>query len=142
MEPIAASKDIEISIIGSSREPIHADREQVRLLLTNLLDNAIKYSPSHAQVTVALEQGETDSIISISDSGIGIKKDDIDNIFDRFYRADRAEVRDETGTGLGLAIVKGILEAHAGSISVESVIGEGRTFRVRLPINRTESESS
>jgi len=142
MEPIAASKDIEISIIGSSREPIHADREQVRLLLTNLLDNAIKYSPSHAQVTVALEQGETDSIISISDSGIGIKKDDIDNIFDRFYRADRAEVRDETGTGLGLAIVKGILEAHAGSISVESVIGEGSTFRVRLPINRTESESS
>jgi two-component system phosphate regulon sensor histidine kinase PhoR len=142
MEPIAASKDIEITIVGSSPDPIIADREQVRLLLTNLLDNAIKYSPRHSQISIALAQNETDSTISINDSGIGINKEDIDNIFDRFYRADRAEVRDETGTGLGLAIVKGILDAHAGSVSVESVVGEGSTFRVRLPAKKTESESS
>ena len=125
MEPIAASKDIEITITGSSPNPILADREQVRLLLTNLLDNAIKYSPSQSQVTVTLEQNETESTMSINDSGIGINRYDIDNIFDRFYRADRAEVRDETGTGLGLAIVKGILEAHIGSVTVESVVGDG-----------------
>ena len=134
MSPTGEAKEIDLTWVETERASIVADREQIRLIITNLLDNAIKYSPAGSRVIVTVERQEEMVQISILDSGIGITEDDIDHIFDRFYRANMAEVRDETGTGLGLAVVSGILDAHKGSINVKSKVGEGREFKVHIPI--------
>lgn len=141
LSPIAEAQDIQVAL---NAEPAAAsvDREQIRLLLTNLLDNAIKYSPAGGCVTIDLTQQTDTCTISITDTGIGIKADDLDSIFHRFFRSDTPQVRDESGTGLGLAIVKGIVDAHDGSVLVRSALGEGSTFTVTLPLVRREQPES
>ena len=120
---------------------IEADREKIRQLLTNLLGNAIKYSPSDPRVDVLLDCSEKEVVLTISDNGLGIPQEDLPHLFDSFYRVERQEHKRIQGTGLGLLICKEIVEAHQGQISVSSELGAGTDFLVRLPIRQqTEKE--
>jgi len=113
---------------------VTGDRSQLVSAVTNLLDNAVKYSESGQPVEVdaAVEDGNV--CISVRDHGIGIPSRDLERIFERFYRVDRARSRATGGTGLGLSIVRHVAQAHGGDVTVESVEGEGSTFRFRVPL--------
>jgi two-component system phosphate regulon sensor histidine kinase PhoR len=112
---------------------IHADRNSMEGIFTNLISNAIKYTPEGGKVWVHL--GDEGGFVkaNVSDTGIGIKREDLPRIFDRFYRVKTAETRQIVGTGLGLSIVQSIVDAHLGSITVESKEGGGTTFSVSFP---------
>jgi two-component system phosphate regulon sensor histidine kinase PhoR len=107
---------------------VFGDRERIRQVIVNLLDNAIKYSDRNAHIIIALDDSEDKVHISIKDNGIGIPADHLSRIFERFYRINKDRSREVGGTGLGLAIVKHIIEAHNSKISVESASGTGSTF--------------
>ncbi|MEK7185200.1 MAG: HAMP domain-containing sensor histidine kinase [Patescibacteria group bacterium] len=102
-------------------------------LIVNLLKNAVDYNKEKGDVTVNLKDTNLGAVLTIQDTGIGIKTKDIPHIFDRFYKTDNARKQNSSGTGLGLAIVKGIVEEHEGFIKVKSQFGEGTTFEVILP---------
>jgi two-component system phosphate regulon sensor histidine kinase PhoR len=113
--------------------PVRADRRSLEEVFTNLVSNAINYSPDGGEVTIAgLSHGDYVEV-RVSDTGIGIEPEEIPKIFDKFYRVKHPRTRQIIGTGLGLAIVKGIVEAHRGTVEVESRLSEGSTFRVLLP---------
>jgi two-component system sensor histidine kinase SenX3 len=111
------------------------DRRQVVSALTNLVDNAVKYSESGARVSVSASRLPDELVeISVADRGIGIPSRDTERIFERFYRVDRARSRATGGTGLGLSIVRHVAQAHGGEVAVESTEGVGSTFRFRIPM--------
>jgi heavy metal sensor kinase len=112
---------------------VTGDAHALRRLFLILLDNAVKYTPQGGMFEVSLAEGDGFVIGSVRDTGIGIAADDLPHIFDRFYRVDRARSRDQGGTGLGLAIGRWIIEAHGGTISVQSELNRGSLFRVQLP---------
>ena len=112
------------------------DELRLQQVFTNLIDNAIKYSPEDTVVSVSLTQSLNNAIITVQDQGIGMAPEDVSRIFERFYRVDKGRSRQAGGTGLGLSIVKQIVEQHGGSIEVKSVINEGTTFTVTLPLNQ------
>jgi len=112
---------------------IYGDDRQIEQVLANLLDNAIKYTPRGGKVMVRAEEDDTSVSISVSDTGIGIHHGEVQRIFERFYRVDKARSRQLGGTGLGLSIVKEIVEEHGGTVAVETKLGEGSTFTVTLP---------
>jgi heavy metal sensor kinase len=113
-----------------------ADRNRMRQMLMNLLTNAIKYTPAGGTVEIQSEIREHEAAVSVRDTGIGIGPGDLPHIFDRFWRVDPARSRtgERSGVGLGLAISKWIVEAHGGTITVESRLGRGTTFVVTLPL--------
>ena len=125
-----------INNIPHDLPPFFADRENIEQLLTNLIANAIKYTPPGGTVTTQARQVESSIEAWVSDTGIGIPNHEIPKVFDEFYRAQNAREFVAEGTGLGLSIVKTIVEAHQGTISVESQPGEGATFRFSLPLSR------
>jgi PAS domain S-box-containing protein len=130
----AENKKIDLQFSTPSNIPlIHADRNSMEGIFTNLISNAIKYTPEGGKVWVTL--GDEGGFVkaTVSDTGIGIKKEDLTRIFDKFYRVKTIETRQIVGTGLGLSIVKSIVDAHLGSISVESEEGGGTTFSVLFP---------
>jgi signal transduction histidine kinase len=130
----AENKKIEMEFPAPSQNPvIHADRTSMEGIFTNLISNAIKYTPEGGKVWVALTEEGGFVKATVSDSGIGIRKGDLLRIFDKFYRVKTVETRQIVGTGLGLSIVKSIVDAHLGSISVESEEGGGTTFTILLP---------
>ena len=104
--------------------------------LHQLLDNACKFSPEATTVTITAEVTEDDAIISVTDQGIGIPLEEQAYIFDRFYQVNGSTTRRYGGAGLGLAVVKETVEAHGGQVTVESVVGKGSTFSIRLPLER------
>lgn len=113
---------------------LEADRNYLEQVLTNLLDNAIKYTPEGGRVTIsAIEKDRGEIQFSIEDNGIGIPKEDIPRIFERFYRVDKGRSQELGGTGLGLSIVKHLVQAHGGRVWVESQLGKGSTFYFTLP---------
>jgi two-component system phosphate regulon sensor histidine kinase PhoR len=117
---------------------VTADEEAIRQILDNLIDNAIKYTPQGGRVRVALRRAAPDAVlIEVADTGIGIPRDDLPRVFERFYRVDKARSRELGGTGLGLAIVKHLAQSLGGAVAVESRLGAGSTFRVRLPAATT-----
>ena len=122
-----------VTAIPGGLPPILGDEERLGQVFTNLLDNAIKYTPDHGTITLAAEVVQDAVEVSVEDTGIGIPPQDLPRIFERFYRVDKARSRELGGTGLGLAIVKHLVEGHGGSVSVESLPGQGTRFRVRLP---------
>ena len=138
MRTEAENKKIDLQFSSPSQNPIiHADRTSMEGIFTNLISNAIKYTPEGGKVWITLgEEGEFVKA-TVSDTGIGIKKEDLSRIFDKFYRVKTVETRQIIGTGLGLSIVKSIVDAHLGSISVESEEGGGTTFTVLLPKEST-----
>jgi two-component system phosphate regulon sensor histidine kinase PhoR len=112
---------------------VKADREGLREILDNLLDNAIKYTPEGGSVSVLWRSNGTLAQIAVRDSGIGIKPEDQERIFERFYRVDKARSRELGGTGLGLSIVKHLAQSMNGAVAVESEVGKGSVFTVELP---------
>jgi PAS domain S-box-containing protein len=114
--------------------PVWGDEDRIEEAFLNLLDNAIKFSPSGGPITIGLEVGDTEATISIADPGIGIPEAELDKIFQKFHRLDREDSRVTYGHGLGLYITKALVEAHGGRIWVESAEGEGSTFSFTLPL--------
>ncbi len=102
--------------------------------MTNLVDNALKYSDAGAPVAVSVRPGDGWADVVVTDRGIGIPQPELERVFERFYRVDKARSRDTGGTGLGLAIVRNVARAHGGEILVSSREGEGSTFTLRLPL--------
>jgi PAS domain S-box-containing protein len=134
MKAEAENKKIDLQFSSPSQiSLIHADRNSMEGIFTNLISNGIKYTPEGGKVWITL--GEEGDFVkaSVSDTGIGIKKEDLPRIFDKFYRVKTIETRQIVGTGLGLSIVKSIVDAHLGSISVESEEGGGTTFTALFP---------
>lgn len=117
------------------------DRVRLRQVVINLLDNAIKYTPRGGTVSVQLQVEDASALLIVGDTGIGIPAADLPHVFDRFYRVDKARHRTPGGSGLGLSIVQWIVQAHNGSISVESNEGSGTTFRVRFPLDPRDGRS-
>ena len=113
---------------------IFGDEERLAQVFSNLLDNAIKYTPDHGTITITAEAGDDFIVAHVEDTGIGIPLNDLPRIFERFYRVDKARSRELGGTGLGLSIVKHLVESHGGTVTVESLPGRGTKFRVMLPV--------
>lgn len=118
---------------------ISCDPIQLVSAFTNLLDNAVKYSDEHGSVEVGATVDGGRVMVWVHDRGIGIPSRDLERIFERFYRVDRARSRATGGTGLGLSIVRHVAQVHGGEVTVDSVEGEGSTFRVSLPVSRAEN---
>ena len=112
---------------------IEIDTDKMTQVIDNILNNAIKYSPDGGKITVSMKTTDDQMILSISDQGLGIPKEDLPKIFDRFYRVDKARSRAQGGTGLGLAIAKEIIKQHNGFIWAKSEYGKGSTFTIVLP---------
>jgi two-component system sensor histidine kinase SenX3 len=120
---------------------VSGDRSQLVSAVTNLLDNAVKYSERGESVDVDASAADGVICISVRDHGIGIPSRDLERIFERFYRVDRARSRATGGTGLGLSIVRHVAQAHGGDVTVESIEGEGSTFRLRLPLSSSSDRN-
>lgn len=141
--PIARSKGIDIQILGMDETcRVMADHESLRTIVGNLLSNAIRYSKPHGEVTLETKADGDWVELAIHDRGIGIPAEDLDRIFERFYTVDKARTKDVGGTGLGLAIVKHLTAAMGGTIRVESQLGIGSTFRLRLKNGETTERLS
>jgi two-component system, OmpR family, phosphate regulon sensor histidine kinase PhoR len=113
---------------------VRGDRAQLGLLLSNLVDNALRYTPGKGTVCVRLDSSESRAVLQVSDTGEGIPAAELPRVFERFYRVDKARARQTGGTGLGLAIVRHVAEAHGGTVRVDSELARGSTFTVTLPI--------
>ena len=135
--PVLAPKSLQLTV-----DPIEADLEircdisAVQQILSNLLDNAAKYTPAGGSISLGVESGQRSLNLYVKDTGIGIPKEHVPRLFERFYRVDKARSRELGGTGLGLAIVKHLVQAHGGSVWVESEPGTGSTFWFSLPFEQ------
>lgn len=134
VRPLAASKQISLSLHAPATLVANGDPERLSQLLYILLDNAIKYTPNGGQVQLFLSAEGQQLSIKVQDTGIGIKPEDYNHIFERFYRADKSRSRQMGGHGLGLSIAKWIVETHGGNIQLESEVGKGSTFVIRIPL--------
>ncbi|MBU4448139.1 MAG: PAS domain-containing protein, partial [Proteobacteria bacterium] len=130
----AASQQVTLKLVAPDGLPlIQADRRSMEEVFGNLVSNAINYSPDGGEVRItAISRGDYLEV-EVKDQGIGIEAEEISKIFDKFYRVKSPKTRQVIGTGLGLALVKGLIEAHRGSVDVDSEVGAGTTFRVKLP---------
>lgn len=131
LEDIAKRKSISLSLSGS-KTMLHSNRGMLVEVLDNLIQNAIRYNVSGGKVEVYVGKEGGNTILRVSDTGIGIPEADRDRVFERFYRVDKSRSRDTGGTGLGLAIVKHIIELHDGRIELDSTVGKGTTITVYL----------
>ncbi len=134
----ADNKQMKLNVIEEDNLLITGDSSRLKQILANLINNAVVYTQEKGKVTVTIKKENDYAVIRVSDNGIGIPEDEQDRIFERFYRVDKARSRNSGGTGLGLSIVKYLIENLNGSISVESKLGLGTTFIVKLPIHPNE----
>ena len=135
-QQFAIAKSLQISkSLPSSALDLHADHEKTRIILMNLLNNAIKFTPASGRIEVAARQQALNVITSVTDTGIGIPQAELDRIFDRFYQVEPHLTRYEGGMGLGLSIARGMVELQGGRIWVESVDGHGSRFTFTLPVS-------
>ncbi len=138
----AAARQITVRVDGRPQSQMRGNEGLLLTAVSNLVDNAIAYSPEGTTITISARQVNRDIEIAVADQGIGIAPSDQDRIFERFYRADPARSRATGGTGLGLAIVKHIATNHGGRVSVRSEVGKGSTFTMRLPSRVPEPGST
>jgi two-component system, OmpR family, phosphate regulon sensor histidine kinase PhoR len=139
MDPIAEKQLIALTVnLDRTVLPVTIDKERIRQTLINLVHNAIKFNNPGGKVVVSTGSGPDSVTVSITDNGIGISPDDLPHVFERFYKADKA--RSRGGSGLGLAIAKHTIQAHGGTIWVQSEPGKGSTFSFRLPINTNQNK--
>ncbi|MGI1805058.1 ATP-binding protein [Exiguobacterium sp. TDN 0502] len=124
-------KKVSFAVSGPNIE-FDADPDQMEQVLTNLLGNALRYT-ENGEIKIKIDEDRENITLSVIDSGDGIPEEDLPFVFDRFYKADKARTRGKTGTGIGLAIVANVVRAHGGEVEVDSRLGEGATFRIRLP---------
>lgn len=131
-KPVFEEKRITLNLSCDRNIYVMVDPIRFSQVISNFLDNALKYSPSNTSVHIAVTKTEKNVIIKIKDQGIGIPKEDIPFIWNRFYRVDKSRSRSTGGSGIGLTIAKEIIERHGGKVGVESVLGEGTTFTIYL----------
>ena len=136
LRPAARQKDISLSWKRSGKAATYTvcgNEMQLTSMFSNLVENAVKYTPPGGCVEVSASSDENEIVVVVSDSGIGIPKEGLSRIFERFYRVDKARSKETGGTGLGLSIVRHVAENHGGRVGVESALGEGTTFSIHLP---------
>jgi heavy metal sensor kinase len=136
---VADSKGVDLTVASIEPAMLQGDRSQIRRLVANLLDNALKYTDAGGRVSIGLSREDGGLRLVVADTGRGIPRAEIPRIFERFYRADPSRSRRTGGAGLGLAIVARVVEFHAGKISVESEPGKGSSFVIELPASETAS---
>ena len=134
LEPKATNRNISL-VLGQeyhSDFPVLADKEKIREVLINLIENSIKYGKENGRTKVSFYAMDENTLVEVSDNGIGIEEEHISRLFERFYRVDKHRSRNQGGSGLGLAIVKHIIEAHEQTVNVRSAPGVGSTFAFTL----------
>ena len=126
----------DVELVYESVRPVVAavDEVKITLVISNLVENAIKYNKEHGWVKVTLDADHQFFVVEVADSGIGIPEESVEHIYERFYRVDKSRSREIGGTGLGLAITRSAILMHRGSIKVVSTEGEGTTFTVKIPL--------
>jgi heavy metal sensor kinase len=134
LEALAQEKGLRLDLGPLEAVSVRGDRVKLRQLFMNILDNAIRYTPAGGAITGSVGRRDDLAVVAIGDTGVGIPEEHLPFIFDRFYRVDQVRTDGEGGTGLGLAIATAIAKMHGGTIEVESGLGEGTTFRIRLPL--------
>jgi signal transduction histidine kinase len=134
--PQAEAKSIVVTAAISKDVMVRGDEGQLALMVRNLLDNAVRYTPSGGEIAISVTAERDEAILRVSDTGVGIPLRDLARVFERFYRVDKGRSRDQGGTGLGLAIVKHVADLHGGHVTVASQLGEGSTFTVLLPLTQ------
>jgi two-component system OmpR family sensor kinase len=138
-QAVAPDREITLEIPdGTGPVEVFADESRLRQVVGNLMSNALTHTPGGTPVALRLCREGDQAVIEVADEGPGLTEDQIDHIFERFYRVDRARTRrtsEGSGAGLGLAIVSALVSAHSGTVEVDSEPGRGATFRVRLPIH-------
>jgi signal transduction histidine kinase len=134
MRPIARKHNIDLTLESNRAITAEIDEVKISLVIMNLVENAIKYNKENGTVKVELDADHQYFSIKVIDTGIGIPEDSLDHIYERFYRVDKSRSREIGGTGLGLAIARNAVLMHRGSIDVQSTLGEGTTFTVRIPL--------
>lgn len=137
LRPIARKKNIEITMISKRQVTAEVDEVKMSLILTNLVENAIKYNREQGKVEVSLDADHQFFTVQVKDTGIGIPEENLNQIYERFFRVDKSHSKEIGGTGLGLAITRSAVLLHRGSIKAESREGEGTTFTVKIPLSRT-----
>jgi signal transduction histidine kinase len=130
-EDLAEQRGVQIETTSEGELRIPVDRNRMRQVVANLLDNAVKYTPSGGRIQIEAHRAGPDAVLSVTDTGIGIPAAELPRIWDRLYRGDKS--RSERGLGLGLSLVKAIVEAHGGRVAVTSAPGSGSRFELRLP---------
>ncbi len=136
LRPIARKNNVEVTLISKREILAEVDEVKMTLILTNLVENAIKYNREQGKVEVTLDADHQFFTIQVADTGIGIPEEALNQIYERFYRVEKSHSREIGGTGLGLAITRSAVLLHRGSIKVESKEGEGATFIVKIPLTR------
>jgi PAS domain S-box-containing protein len=129
----AATLDIDLDLEAPEPVEVEADRDRLTQVAVNLVDNALRHTPAGGSVTVEIGADAQWALLRVRDTGAGIAHADLAHIFDRFYVADRSRSRGQSGTGLGLSIARNLVEAHGGTLTVESILGRGATFTCRIP---------
>ena len=135
LRPIAQKRDIELTMVSMREVYAEIDEVKMVMVITNLVENAIKYNRDHGKVRVTINADPYNFYVSVEDTGVGIPQDSLDKIYERFYRVDKSRSREVGGTGLGLSITKSIILQHHGAIDVSSIEGEGTKFTVTVPLN-------
>ena len=141
LEMIAAENRITVSCQVEPDCPILILEDDLYQIAFNLVENGIKYNNPGGLLTVKVFRQEDNGVLEVTDTGVGISEEAAKHVFERFYRVDKARSRKTGGSGLGLAIVRNLVQRNGGEIGVESVLGQGSTFRVSFPIFDTEEES-
>ena len=136
LQPLATVKDISLQWEELKEVSADADEMKLSLAISNLVDNAVKYTPEGGEVKVTLDADHQHAFISVADTGIGIPEEEVNRIFERFYRVDKTRDRETGGTGLGLSITHATIMMHNGSIKVNSKEEEGTTILVRIPLHQ------
>ena len=134
VRPIAQKRDIELTMVSMREVYAEIDETKMIMVITNLVENAVKYNRDHGKVRLTINADPYNFFISVEDTGVGIPQDSLDKIYDRFYRVDKSRSREVGGTGLGLSITKSIILQHHGAIDVQSILGEGTKFTVTVPL--------
>jgi two-component system, OmpR family, phosphate regulon sensor histidine kinase PhoR len=138
-QPAAIEAGVELSVESHGVRTFSGDQGRLSQVLDNLISNALKFTPPRGRVAVRMQERGQACVLDVEDTGLGIGPEEIEHLFDRFYRGTHANAGQTKGVGLGLAISKAIVEAHGGEIEVESDPGRGSNFRVHLPIEKTET---
>ncbi len=140
-EQQASNKGVSLELAALRPVRVEADPDRLAQVFVNLIDNALRHTSEGGRIRVEIDARDSDAVLRVRDTGEGIPYRDLPHIFERFYVVDRSRTRGSGGAGLGLAIVKGIVDAHGGSISAESMLGRGTSFTIRLPIMRIKRDS-
>ncbi len=134
IRPLAEKRDVELTLVSECPVTAEVDEVKFSLILTNLIENAVKYNREHGKVIVTLDADRQNFTVKVEDTGIGIQEDSLELIYDRFYRVDKSRSREVSGTGLGLSIARNAVLLHRGTIDVTSRPGEGSVFTVSIPL--------